>query len=139
MSAKTSVCCRDAGYLSCEPADIKPAILGRRKIVLPPTNEKLDFVGNIAGNNDSYYYRGEAGSGAYAAITCRQQLGGGKKSDIGCNGQAVDSAGSAFVLEYCGLEGHVWKVPDMDAFQDHAPGEEGIAHLHIFSKVFLSQ
>ena len=86
-----------------------------------------------------FQIKAKGGKGKSSGTNGKNGKSGGKKSDIGCNGQAVDSAGSAFVLEYCGLEGHVWKVPDMDAFQDHAPGEEGIAHLHIFSKVFLSQ
>jgi hypothetical protein len=81
----TAVCCQDPGLLSCVAADIKPTMLGHRKLFLPATNTQLNFVGHVGSDNMTYYYRGAKG-GAYAAISCKE--GGLNGSMAGsCNGQ----------------------------------------------------
>ncbi len=66
------------------------------------------------GNSFQYRRGGAAGAGgAEATITCHKAKKGG------CNGEARDAEGNAFVLEFCGAQGHVWKQPNMKLFSDH--------------------
>jgi hypothetical protein len=109
---KLPPCCQEAGLLSCVPASIEPEALGHGSIALSP-NLVLDYVGHVGADGNSFQYRRGGAGGAEATITCHKAKKGG------CNGEARDAEGNAFVLEFCGPQGHVWKQPNMKLFSDH--------------------
>ena len=114
-SADYPACCQDPALLFCGVATILPSALGKQGSIEFPNNIVLKYAGHVGGNKRSFSYLGE--EGAEATITCSK--------DEQCHGHAMNAEGEAFVLEYCGEVGHVWKQLNMEAMREEEPdGEE---------------
>jgi hypothetical protein len=124
------VCCLDEHLISCVVANIQLEALGQagRSISLP-NNIVVSYVGHIRDNENSFYY--ENNEVATATFTCGRieaDYGEDKEQDYeeqdqeeGCQGLATNGAGGTFVLEQCGVEGHVWKQANVTGLADSEP------------------
>jgi len=101
----SAVCCSDLTLKSCATVTVNPKILGVGSLKLP-RGEAFSFSNTIAPNPNSYYYKSEVGE---VILVHNPKTGG-------MHGHAMLATGESFVLENCGMQGHVWKEQDVTAF-----------------------
>merc|ERR1712242_275215 len=106
-----SRCCSGDHILSCRAATVNVENLDDSEINLPG-GLTLNFLNRVSGNSNSFHYGSEDGE---AVITMNA-------AGNGLHGHATTADGHSFVLEFCGVDGHVWKKIDVD----NMPGDEGV-------------
>ena len=97
-----SKCCSGNFILSCLQANVELDTIGDDEINLPG-GVILQFQNNVDGNPDSYYYSGSAGEAVFS-------LNPANPDSI--YGHFAAWNGSSYLLEYCGMNGYVWKELD---------------------------
>jgi len=100
--SSSGACCGGNDILACYSATVQVENLGQDVVHLPGSI-KLNLKGKTPGNSNGYHYESSEGD---AVLTLNPKT-------KGLHGHAQTSDGHSYVLEYCGANGHVWKLMDI--------------------------
>jgi len=117
-----AVCCQESGLQSCTQAQINPEDLGGGQIVIPngPDGQIFTFNNAIPPfniNTKSFNYISELEESLVIVYN---------PSNGNMHAHCKLASGNSIKLEYCGIEGHVWKLLGSPIIQDEGELDHGL-------------